>query len=102
MYQCTLSLSKASHYRIMKALPVFFLLFRTTAHPPGPPWNLTFNFYLDFETNTFKGNATWLGPKMPEGKLIEYRYVLSLQLVAGCTIVEGTISVEVCVSTYTN
>ena len=68
----------------------------TTALPPGPPRNLTFNFYLDFETNTFKGNATWLGPEIHEGKLIEYRYVLSS--VAGRTIAGGAISVEVCVS----
>ena len=71
-----------------------FAQLRTTAHPPGPPRNLTFNFYLDFETNTFKGNATWLGPELPEGKLIEYSYVLSSA--SASTIVGGTISVEVC------
>ena len=90
------------HSIIVQSIPLLhhqspsFVQLCTTAHPPGPPRNLTFNFYLDFESNTFKGNATWQGPEMPEGKLIEYRYVLSS--VAGRTIVGGTISVEVCVS----
>ena len=88
------------HSIIVQSIPLShhespsFAQFRTTAHPPGPPRNLTFNFYLDFETNTIKGNATWLGPEMPEGKLIEYRYVLSSA--SASTIVGGTVSVEVC------
>ena len=77
----------------MEVLPLVKL--STTAHPPSPPRNLTFHFYLDFETNKLRGNATWIGPEIPEGKLIEYRYVLSS--VVASTIIEGTISVEVCV-----
>ena len=72
----------------------FFLQLHTTALTPGPPRNLTFHFYLDFETNKFRGNATWLGPEMPEGRLIEYKYVLSST--SASTIVGGTISVKVC------
>ena len=76
---------------IMEVLPPVTL--PITAHPPGPPRNLTFHYYLDFENNEFRGNATWLGPEFPEGELIEYRYVLSF--VSASTIVGGTLCVEV-------
>ena len=59
---------------------------------------MTFHFYLDFETNKLRGNATWIGPEMPEGKLIEYKYVLSS--VVASTIVGGSISVEVCACAF--
>ena len=76
---------------IMEVLPPVTL--PIAAHPPGPPRNLTFHYYLDFEHNEFRGNATWLGPEFPEGELIEYRYVLSF--VSASTIVGGTLCVEV-------
>ena len=76
----------------MEVFPLLQLA--TSAQPPGPPRNLTFHFFLDFKTNKFRGNATWLGPEFPEGKLIEYRYVLSSA--SASTIVGDTISVEVC------
>ena len=90
-------LSVCMHYCPQHGSPSSPVKLPTTAHPPGPPRNLTFNFYLDFETNKFRGNATWIGPEMPEGKLIEYRYVLS-SVVA--SISGGTISVTVCVNTF--
>ena len=76
----------------MEVLPS--VKFPITAHPPGPPRNLTFQYYLDFENNKFRGNATWLGPEMPKGELIEYRYVLSS--VIASTLFGGTVYVEVC------
>ena len=86
--------SVCMHYCPQHGSPSSPVKLSTTAYPPGPPRNVTFHFYLDFETNKFRGNATWIGPEFPEGKLIEYRYVLSS--VIASTILGGTLSVEVC------